>query len=292
MISMLKPLNCLLCRKELRWGSTEVHFIDVGCGNMTLVIFPEGSILMYDCNITDENMDGVLSYLTKVIGQRGLDVSANSHRDADHMRGIAVLHDAHPIKQLWDSGVPGTTTDSPEYNAYMQLRRSLPTSEVEARKYWTFGDAKLRCMNSKWSDYSDANEQSLVFKIEYKGSSVMLGGDTNWRPWKEKIVPVYNEADLRSSILLAPHHGSLEFFDDPSDSDHYYTQHIQRMRPEMTLVSVGPNVNSLPDPKAIEIYEKYSTGSSQGNKVFKTEDKGTMKLVLKVDGGWSLSVNQ
>lgn len=60
----------------------------------------------------------------------------------------------------------------------------------------------------------------------------------------------------------------------------------------MTIVSVGPNVNELPDLKAMELYEKYSKGSETGNKVYTAEEKGTMKLRLKDEGGWSLKVKQ
>lgn len=270
----------------------EVHFVDVGCGNMALIILPESSIFVYDCNITVKNEERVISYVNGIIGKNTpIDVFVNSHRDADHMRGIKSLHAAHTIKVIWDSGVPGTTTDSPEYKAYMELRRSVSIREIEAQKYWTYGDAKLRCMNSKWPDYSEPNEQSIVLKIEYKGESALFAGDTNYRPWKEKILPSYGETDLKSSILLAPHHGSLSFFDDPSAS-HYYNRHITRIQPAMTLISVGPNVHDLPDKKAVELYTKYSTGSNNGNKVYTTQDKGTMKLILKDDGGWSLTTSR
>lgn len=271
----------------------EVHFIDVGCGNMTLIKMPDGSILCYDCNITDDNRAKVINYVDRVIGSgTKISVFINSHRDADHMRGIQFLNYSHPIQELWDSGVPGTTTNSPEYNAYMNLRRSISCKEIQARNYWTYGEATLRCMNSKWNDYSDANEQSIVIKIEYSGSSVILTGDTNYRPWKEKILTYYSDADLNSSILLASHHGSISFFDDPSESQYYYEAHIKKIQPVMTIISVGPNVHDLPDKNALKIYDKHSSGSSQGNKVFTTQDKGTMKLIFKDDGGWELSVNQ
>ena len=120
----------------------------------------------------------------------------------------------------------------------------------------------------------------------------MLAGDTSFRPWKEKIVPHYSDAKLSTNILLAPHHGSLTFFDDPADDKHYYTQHMQKIEPDMTIVSVGPNVHDLPDPKAMELYEKYSTGSDKANKVCTTEDHGNMKLTLKGNGGWTLKKNQ
>jgi beta-lactamase superfamily II metal-dependent hydrolase len=150
----------------------------------------------------------------------------------------------------------------------------------------------LRCLSAAWDEYGEPNEQSVVLKIEYAGSSVMLAGDTTFKPWKEKILPTYSASDLKSSILLAAHHGSLTFFDDPEDETYYYTSHIKAIAPAMTLISVGPNVHGLPNAKAVELYENNSTGSDKGNKVFSTDDKGTMKLTLKGDGDWSLLTNQ
>lgn len=271
----------------------EIHFINVGCGNMTLLLYPNGTTHLYDCNLTEDNKKDTIAYLKKAMGQRrGFNAFVCSHRDADHMRGIKIVHEAFPVAAIWDADVPGTSTDTSEYLEYMGLRRKLPSKVIEARTYQDIGEVVVRWMNSKDDRFSDANDQSIVMKLEYKGNSALLAGDTSYRPWKEAILPHYSAEKLKASIFLAPHHGSLTFFDDPSDEKNYYTEHIRKITPAMTIVSVGPNVHDLPDKKAMELYEKHSTGSSQGNKVFTTEEKGNMKLVLKADGGWTLSANQ
>lgn len=273
----------------------DIHILDVGLGNMAILLNPDGTRIVIDCNLTEENKDAVLAYTKRVLGRNSsIDVFINTHRDADHMRGIIDLHDQHTINAIWDTNVPGTTPDSPEYQAYMRLRRSVKTHVIEPLKYGEWGTAKYRFMNGKWADYSDANQQSAVVKVEYKtpACSVLFAGDTDYRPWKEKILPNYGGSNLRSSILIAAHHGSVTFFDDPSDTKSYYNNHIQHIEPDMTLISVGPNQHGLPDQKAVELYEKYSSGSDQGNKVYTTEEKKNMKIVLKDDGGWSLSVDQ
>jgi len=270
----------------------EIHFINVDCGNMQLMLLPD-KIFMYDCNITEENEGDVLSYVKKIIGVGAkIDVFINSHRDADHMRGIKKLHKKHPIQAIWDSGVPGTTTTCSEYKDYMDLRRQVTSKVIKPRTYKDYGDATLRYMNSQWDDCSDPNDQSIVLKVEYKGSSAILAGDTSFKPWKEKILTYYSDERLKANILLGPHHGSLTFFDDPSDDNHYYTAHIKKIKPAMTLVSVGSNSNGLPDKKAIELYKKHSSGSDKGNKVHTTENKGNMKLTLKGNRAWNLKVNQ
>ena len=63
----------------------EIHFLNVGCGTMVLILLPNGKIFIYDCNITDENEHSVINYLDKIISpSTGIDVFINSHRDADH----------------------------------------------------------------------------------------------------------------------------------------------------------------------------------------------------------------
>ena len=268
---------------------TIFHFIDVGCGNMTLIQLPNGPTICYDCNITGDNENRVLNYVAKQIGHgAAIDIFLNSHRDSDHMRGIKKLHMKHPIQEIRDTGVPGTTTTSQEYKDYMDLRRKVRSFVQKPRTYKTFGDTWFEFMNGAWDDYTEPNDQSMVVKIECSNSYVMLPGDTSYRPWKEKILPFYGTNDLSSEILLASHHGSNTFFDDPS-SLNWYTAHIQKIDPAMSLVSVGPNTHDLPDEEAIRLYKKHSRGSKQGNKVYTTQDKGTMKLTVKSDGGWNLS---
>lgn len=265
----------------------KVHFINVGQGNMTLIQIPNSKTIIYDCNITEENEEDVLTYLSKHISS--VDIFINSHRDADHMRGVKKIYNKFGIDEIWDSGVSGTTTDSSEYLQYMDLRRSIG-KEVESQKFWTFGDCKLRIMNSKNYDFDDANEQSLVVKLEYGNNGVMLPGDTSYRSWKDFIENKYSDSDLSSDILLASHHGSISFFDDPSDEKNYYTSHIKKISPAMTIISVGDN-DTHPDENAVKLYNNYSTGSNKGNKLYTTKDKGTILLTLK-EKGWNLNTNQ
>ena len=270
----------------------DIHILDVGCGSMAILLNPNGTVTVIDCNLTQDNKDPVLAYVDRVIGRgTAIDAFINTHRDADHMRGITDLHAEHPIAQLWDTEVPGTTTDSPEYLDYMRLRRSIPTKTIESRKFYTWGDAKYRCINAEWFDYIDANQQSVVLKVEYRtpACSVLFASDTDFRPWKEKILTNYSDDDLHTALLIAAHHGSVTFFDDPSDTANYYVDHIAKIKPAMTLISVGPNQHGLPDAKAIDLYAKYSTGSNQGHKVWTTEEKKNMLIQLKPEGGWSLT---
>lgn len=76
----------------------ELHFIDVGLGNMTLLRFPNGTTWLYDCNITEDNEDAVFRYVKKAMnGRTRFQAFVCSHRDADHMRGVKKVHNKYPI---------------------------------------------------------------------------------------------------------------------------------------------------------------------------------------------------
>jgi beta-lactamase superfamily II metal-dependent hydrolase len=271
---------------------TEIHFIDVGYGNMTLLKLSDGSSFLYDCNVTNENEKDVLGYLGKQLSGScpHIDVFICSHRDADHMRGIKKVHENFPVRAVWDSGVTGTTPDSPEYLEYMNVRRTVGYREVKRGDKFEHGNTILKVLNSKNDELpGNANSQSIVIKIVHLSKNVicscLLPGDTNAVTWKN-IGRYYPNTSLSCDILLASHHGSTTYFDDPSDNEHYYTDHIKAKSPDMTIISVGSNAHGHPDKKAVEFYEKYSRGSDKGNKILTTDKNGNIRLVLKDGGGW------
>lgn len=280
--------------------STVVHFIDVGQGNMVLIQCSSGTTFMFDCNITEDNEERVLDYVASQIGEgKRLHAFICSHRDADHMRGVKKLHARFPIRRIWDSGYPGTTTDSTEYRQYMDLRRKVGAEVQVKQTYYDYGRTRLRVLSA--SDdrlLTNANAQGIVLKVEHRSAdmsrimaSTMLTGDSDAQTWRDGIMKDYTNAALSSSILMASHHGSISFFQIPGER-YYFRQHVQAISAAMTIVSVGPNNHGHPNDTALAIYRDHSSGSDKGNKVFRTDMKGTMKLTLKDGGGWTLNTNQ
>lgn len=279
---------------------TIIHFIDVGQGNMVLIETASGRKFVFDCNVTNDNEDLVLDYIAAQIGEGSiLHAFICSHRDADHMRGVKKLHARFPISTIWDSDYPGTTTDSTEYRAYMDLRRVVGNKVIEKQTRFDYGRTRLRMLSAKDNRLpSNANAQGIVIKVEQKNEamdriegSAILPGDSDAETWRSGIMVDYSKSDVSSTILMAAHHGSTSFFDDPN-LKYYYKDHLAAIKPDMTLISVGTNGHGHPTDTAIGYYREYSSGSDTGNKVYRTDTKGTMKLVLKSGGGWNLKVHQ
>lgn len=257
---------------------------------MTLIKCENGAVICYDCNITNDNEKAVFAYLEKVMphNKSNIDVFISSHREADHMRGIKKLHEKYPITSIWDSGQSGEDVkDKPEYQEYMALKNKVSSSIFkinESTKESFSGKTKILCLNSSRDNEQDLNRQSIVLKITHNnGSSVLLTGDTDAYVWKERIMKE-NKDKLKSSILLASHHGSDKFF---YIGDEEYTSHIESIKPSMTIISVGSNTYGHPDVKAINRYEQYSSRSKQGNKICRTDKLGSMKLEI-TESGWSV----
>lgn len=275
--------------------STIIHFIDVGQGNMVLIQASNGENYLCDCNVTDDNQHRVLRYMADTIGWHApISAFICTHRDADHMRGVRKVHERFPIQSIWDTGHPGTTTTSAEYTQYMRLRRDVGYVVKERLKRQDFGNTRFRYFSAMDERLDkNANAQGLVIKVEHRHNeacmySAMLTGDCDAETWSQAIMKDYAASEVRSSILMGAHHGSITFFDDPADSKYYYTDHIQAISPTMSIISVGENPHGHPNMKAMELYDKYSSGSNNGNTVFTTQDQGTMRLTLRNDG-WSLT---
>ena len=279
--------------------STIIHFIDVGQGNMVLIQCASGTNFVVDCNITEDNKDQVLGYVAEQIGSGSkLRAFICTHRDADHMRGVRTLHNEFPISEIRDSGYPGTSTNTDEYKAYMKLRKDVGHRLIEKEKYKDYGRTRLRYLSAKDDRLpANANDQGIVLKVEQRTAdmstvqgSTILTGDGGFATWKDGIMKDYSAKDVSCSILMAAHHGSLDFFDDQSGNR--YLKHIEAMKPAMTIVSVGTNSYGHPDGTALRLYRQHSSGSNKGNKVYRTDRRHTMKLTLKSGGGWNLKKQQ
>ena len=126
------------------------------------------------------------------------------------MRGISYLHKHYPIKLIKDSNYPGTTTDSPEYTSYMQLRRNIGFKIVESCKYTDLGNTRLRFLSAADKRLpKNANAQGVVIKVEQRSSdkkeslgSIMLTADSDAETWRYGILEDYNPTDLKSDLLM------------------------------------------------------------------------------------------
>jgi beta-lactamase superfamily II metal-dependent hydrolase len=313
------------------------HLLNVGEGLMFLLIFPDNTTLLFDCNVTGDNEMEIIDYLKSTIPFRYdnekdnytqyIDIFVNSHRDEDHYRGLKKVNEKFPIQSIWDSGETGATTKSSNYQYYMQLRRYLREKygnqaviipKPSQYPLIEYGDTKVYCINSSL-EYDDENQymstakffelvesqlieeakvqhtNSIVLSIQYGSRSILLTGDSDWAAWRDQIMPSFQDSGLlKSTILIASHHGSRSFFTDEAQNDHIdmeenpdttYIEHIYEISPAITLIPCGNYEQKHHPNKEAEIIYKENTANEQ---VYSTFSKLTMAGYIDIYGNWTV----
>ena len=264
----------------------DAFFADVGQGNMVVVVFPDNFVIVYDCNITNANEREVFRFLASFMPKRSIDIFVNSHRDADHMRGLRKLHAVYPIGVIWDSGV-SANVETAEYQDYMRLRCEIGYEVVGPNMYLQ-NRPGVRILNGRRPGLYDPNAQSIVLHIGGLEAGLVLAGDTTSSSWRDYIVQEYGNT-LRCLVLYASHHGSYTFINDNPEFYQDFWLHLQLLSPAITLVSVsGTNPHGHPDSRALAYYEHFSTGTDTGHKVFRTDRHGNMRARLHGQGTGTL----
>lgn len=320
---MLEPLRWFVDENDFRF-----YLISCGSGLMHLIIFPDNTVMLFDCNVTNDDEDTIISFLEKHIPlrfdavsqkeEKYIDIFVNSHRDEDHYRGLKKVNQKFSIKSIWDSGQSGENTDSTDYNYYMYLRRELrkksednllvPTpSNVILR---TIGNVDIYCLAAEadfvYQDSSKILEHaakiqhtnSMVLLMVYKGRKMLLTGDSDWKSWKEQIVnnfadiePNYEDTD----ILIASHHGSRSFFTDEEtidmeqNPDTTYIESIELINPVITLISCADyNYKGYHLPNK-EAMKLYEKHTSGGiDQIHTTHGKGNLCGYIDGDGNFGV----
>ena len=176
-MELTKPLGYYTDNTSLRF-----HMLDVGEGLMILIFFPNDQVMLFDCNVTDDNEHTILDYLSANIPfrvnpatgntEQFIDIFVNSHRDEDHYRGLKKINTQYPIQSIWDSGQTGATTQSHDYEYYMGLRRRLKEKDENNLKVLvptdtpvtTFNGVEIFCFAGKEDFQSGFNNGITVFK--------------------------------------------------------------------------------------------------------------------------------
>ena len=242
----------------------QVHFIDVGQGDSTLIITPDKKTVLIDAG--DEQHSSRTTGYIKSQGIDKLDLVIATHPDADHIGGM------DKVIKNFDIGMFSMPLVSKDTKQYKEIKKELKNKKLKNKPLYTGDglsigkDVKLQILSpQKNKTYSDTNEYSIVARLLYKEVSFLFMADATM---ENEIAIINDFDDIRADVLKLGHHGS-----STSTSDYF----LGKVNPSIGVISCGKNNKyGHPHKEVMNLLEKYNII------IFRTDKQGS--IVLKSDG--------
>ena len=188
----------------------ELHHIDVGQGDATLVIDPSGETMLIDSGDWRDDGDTVIDYL-ETHGVDRIDHLVATHGHADHIGGHAAIiehfeTEAEGIGAAYDSGVAHTAQTYDNYLDAVEAH-DVTLFEVEEGDSLEFGESDVAFFNPPAGDSgTDLHYNSVTLTITYGDVTYLTTGDAE-EDAESRMVDEHGEA-LAADVYHAGHHGS------------------------------------------------------------------------------------
>lgn len=246
-------------------GSFQVHFVDVGQGDCTLVVC-NGKTLLIDAGENGHETD-VINYLRSMNVEK-LDYIIATHQHSDHIGGLPeVLEEFGTDNIIMPRLTEEQTPTNSTYKAFVKAVAASDAKVISAKpgSVYSLGDASFEILGPITDDCEDINSMSAVTKITYGETSFIVTGDAEK---DEEIEIVENGADLDCDVLRVGHHGSKT----SSCKDF-----LDAVTPEICVISCGENNDyGHPHDDVVNRLEKYT------DEIYRTDICGS--LVFTSDG--------
>ncbi len=191
-------------------GELEIHHIDVGQGDATLLIEPTGETMLIDSGDWRQGGSDVIAYLEDQDVDR-IDHLVATHGHADHIGGHDAIIEHYETERegigvAYDSGVAHT---SQTYDRYLDAIEAYDVELliVESGDSFAFGDSTVDVHNPPAGESgSDLHDNSVALTIEFGAFSYLTTGDAE-ADAEQRMVDEYGDR-LEADVYQAGHHGS------------------------------------------------------------------------------------
>lgn len=184
-------------------GEMQLHVIDVGQGDSTLIMSKDGIVLVDAGPGSAE--DSLVEYL-KDVGITTIDYAIFTHPDEDHIGGADVVINNFEVKNVI---MPNATKTTKTFEKMIEAIEQSNANVIEATSgaSYTLGDIAFRILAPNKASYDATNNYSVVVKLTYGNNTFMLTGDAESESESE-ILAKYPVSELRADFLKVGHHGS------------------------------------------------------------------------------------
>jgi len=240
--------------------------LDVGQGDALFIESPTGTQILVDGGPPRK----ILSQLARVMPpfDKSIDAIIITNPDQDHIGGFLDVFKVYKIGRVFESG---TYNDSKTYqNLELEIKnKNIPKILARSGMRLHLGGGAFMDILFPDKDVSlwDTNDGSVVNKLSYGATSIMLTGDATSKT--EKIILEKNPKSwLKSTILKVGHHGSRT-----STSNDF----VKAVAPLYAIISDGRD-NKYGHPHQ----DTLDTLTRAGSQIFRTDLFGT--IIMHSDG--------
>lgn len=193
-------------------GELEIHHIDVGQADSTLIVTPANETILIDTGHWQNDGDRVISYLESQDITR-IDHLVATHAHSDHIGGHAAVLDhfethRNGVGNVYDSGVPHTTQTYEDYLDAVE-RHEKRIHVVEEGDTLPVNDTSVAVtvLNPAANrSETDIQEDSITLLVDYGEFRYLLTGDLE-AAGERRIVDAHGDR-LDADVYHAGHHGS------------------------------------------------------------------------------------
>lgn len=240
----------------------QVHFVDVGQGDATLITY-KGHAMLIDGG--DNSKGTAIQYYLKEQGIEVLDYVVATHPDADHIGGLdVILYKFHCENVL----MPTVSKDTQSYEDMMLSidEKGYEVKHPYSGEEFYMEDIKFTVLSPESNrDYEDVNDYSIVLLMEYKDIEVVFAGDAGIDIMNDILK---NHKDIEADVYKVAHHGS---------NDSLNEAFLEELGPLYSVISCGvDNDYGHPHDEVLD-YMKENDIS-----VYRTDENGD--IILYSDG--------
>jgi len=250
------------------YGELIVYFIDIGQGDAILIQTPENNFVLIDTG--SKKYDDTLVNFIRNLGVVTLQAFIATHPHEDHIGGCVKLFEQFEILNVYH---PGYEMSSQTYQDFIEAAENEfcpiytddyldPGDFIEISNNYDI-ECQILSINK---DADNANDASIVLKLEFNDVSFLFTGDIESEV--EEYLVDYWDVDI--DILKVAHHGSS------SSSTEFF---LYEATPDIAVISVGEdNTYGHPHQEVLDRLEYHCQS------IYRTDINGDITVTVDREG--------
>ncbi len=243
----------------------EVHFIDVGQGDCSLIVTGDTAVLIDTGE--SENGEKICEYLGNN-GISDIDCFLLTHPHSDHMGAASYIIDNVEVNQVIIPKVSDDMTPTTKfYQKFLNSikKQNLKLTEAKPGLIVGVGEGELEII-SPVKDYDDLNNYSAASILTYGGEKFLFTGDIEKKA-ENDIIKNNGFEDI--DVLKVAHHGS-----NSSSCEEF----LEIAKPEYAVIMCDGVSYNHPHDEAVDRITEYT------DKIYRTDIDGHVVFTINDNG--------